>query len=345
MRRITLFSVIMIILAFLLPMAFAAPPDGSAPPSAESTDGPGAEPAEGPAASPAAQTDHGRSIIDSDISLHVLDGGEVREMSMAEYLPLTLAAEMPAAFDGEALKAQAVALRTYTIYCVSNRKQAHPEADVCTDYGCCAAFMSEEQLRENWGAGFEKYYAKICAAVSGTDGQYLVWQDEPALAVFHSSSVGQTEDGGNVWSAQPYLVSVSSPETAEDVANLVSSVEISPEDFSSSVLAVFPDARLDGEPSGWIGEVQRNSTGRVGSINIGAQEISGTAVRTMFSLRSTDFDLSFDGEKFVFTVRGYGHGVGMSQYGANVMAKSGSGYGEILEHYYPGTELVVSVYT
>lgn len=344
MRRIALFSVIMIILAFLLPMAFVAPREKGTEPPRESVDEPSAAPA-APTPENSSAPEHGRSIIDSDMPLRVLDGGEVREMSMAEYLPLTLAAEMPAAFDGEALKAQAVALRTYTIYCMSNRKQTHPEADVCTDYGCCAAFMTEEQLRESWGAGFEKYYAKILSAVSDTDGQYLVWQDEPALAVFHSSSMGQTEDGGNIWSAQPYLVSVSSPETDGDVSNLVSSVEISSADFSASVLAVFPDAQLSGEPAGWIGEVRRNSSGRVGSIYIGAQEISGTTMRTMFSLRSTDFDLSFDGEKFIFTVRGYGHGVGMSQYGANVMAKNGSGYGEILEHYYPGTELVVSVYT
>ncbi len=343
MRRIALFSVIMIVLAFLLPMAFASPPDKVPEPPRDSADEP-VEASPAPEAENSPEPEHGRSIIDSDIALRVLDGGEVREMSMAEYLPLTLAAEMPAAFDGEALKAQAVAPRTYTIYNMTNRKQTHPDADICTDYGCCAAFADEEQLRETWGSGFEKYYAKILSAVSDTDGQYLVWQDEPALAVFHSSSVGQTEDSASVWSAQPYLVSVSSPETERDVSNLVGSVEVSPSDFSASVLAVYPDAQLSGEPSGWLGEVRRNSSGRVGSMYIGGQEISGTAVRTMFSLRSTDFDLSFDGEKFVFTVRGYGHGVGMSQYGANVMAKNGSGYGEILEHYYPGTELVVSVY-
>lgn len=338
MKRIMLFSLIMIALAFLLPLAFASPPEEEPP---ESADEPAAAP--GPEGVPAPEP--GRSIIDSDITLRLLDDGGVREVSMAEYLPMTVAAEMPAAFDAEALKAQAVALRTYTLYCMAHPKDSHPDADVCTDYGCCAACMSEEQLRENWGAGYEKYWAKILAAVQDTDGQYLAWEDEPALAVFHSSSVGQTEDSGSVWSARPYLVSVSSPETEEDVKNLISQVEISCADFSASVLAAFPDAGLDGEPETWLGEVRRSAGGRVSSIRIGARELSGTAVRAMFSLRSTDFDLSCDGERFVFTVRGYGHGVGMSQYGANVMARQGSGYGEILEHYYPGTELVVSVYS
>ena len=333
MRRIMLFSIIMIALAFLLPMAFAPPPD-----SGEASDAPPDDTERGDL-----PLGEGRSVIDSDWTLRVLDGGEVTDMSMAEYLPMTLAAEMPAAFSPEALKAQAVSLRTYTIYGMTHRKDAHPDADVCTDYACCAAFVTEEQLHANWGANFDKYYAKILSAVQDTDGQYLVWQEEPALAVFHSSSMGQTEDSGSIFSPQPYLVSVSSPETELDVKNLVSTVEISPEDFAGSVRAVFPDARLDGEPQSWLGKVSRNSSGRVGSMYIGAQEVSGTAVRAMFSLRSTDFDLDFDGGKFVFTVRGYGHGVGMSQYGANVMARQGSGYNEILEHYYPGTELVVSV--
>ncbi len=341
MKRILLFSVIMIALAFLLPLAFATPP-GEGPPGAD-TDGPSAAP--GPeAADENAPPEPGRSIIDSDITVRLLDGSEVRELSMAEYLPMTVAAEMPAAFDAEALKAQAVALRTYALHCMSHPKDSHPDADVCADYGCCAACLGEEQLRENWGAGYDRYWEKILAAVRDTDGQYLAWEDEPALAVFHSSSVGRTESSESVWSARPYLVSVSSPETERDVTNLISQVEISAADFSASVLAAFPDAVLDGSPESWLGEVRRSAGGRVSSMYIGSRELSGTAIRTMFSLRSTDFDLSFDGEKFVFTVRGYGHGVGMSQYGANVMARQGSGYGEILEHYYPGTELVVSVY-
>jgi stage II sporulation protein D len=266
----------------------------------------------------------------------------VREMTMAEYLPMALSGEMPASFHGEALKAQAVALRSYALYCRENRKSAHPEADVCTDSACCTAASDEETLRKAWGGSFETYYAKVCAAVSDTDGQYLAWQDEPALAVFHSSSMGQTESGENLWSALPYLVSVSSPETAEDVSNLVTTVEVSPEDFKETVRQVYPALELDGAPEQWLGECRRSSSGRVAGVTVGGEEISGASMRAMFSLRSTDFDLEYNGS-FVFTVRGYGHGVGMSQYGANVMANRGSGYDEILQHYYPGTELVVAV--
>lgn len=339
MRRIMLFSLAMILLAFLLPLAFASAPKAEASPEAPQEDAAEEEATRTEEDAPLLKS----SVIDRDISLAVQTESGIENITMADYLPMTLAAEMPAAFQPEALKAQAVALRSYILYCRENRKSTHPEADVCTDPQCCTAFLDEEQLREKWGGSFDTYYGKILSAVTETDGQYLAWQDEPALAVFHSSSMGQTEDGGNVWSALPYLVSVESPETEEDVTNLISTVEVSQADFKATVLSLYPDARLDGGPEGWTGKVQRNSSGRVGSIEVGGVEITGTAMRSMFSLRSTDFDLEYNGESFVFTVRGYGHGVGMSQYGANVMARQGSNYAEILEHYYPGTELVVSV--
>ncbi len=282
-------------------------------------------------------------VADREMELKVLSGGEVRSMSMAEYLPLALAAEMPAAFHEEALKAQAVALRSYALYCRDNRKSRHSDADICTDSGCCCACSDESLLHLKWGEDYDKYYEKILSAVGATDGQYLVWEQEPILAAFHSSSYGSTESGENVWGARPYLVAVSSPETEEDVKNLVSSVEVSAEDFKNSVLELCPEARLEGECGTWLGDVQRSSGGRVQSISIGGAAVSGLSLRSAFALRSANFDVEYLDGNFVFTVRGYGHGVGMSQYGANVMAKSGSGYGDILSHYYPGTELVMAV--
>ena len=154
-----------------------------------------------------------------------------------------------------------------------------------------------------------------------------------------------------LWSANLYLSmsfflmreGYGSPETVNDAANLFTVVEVSVTDFADTVKEYFPAAQLDASPDSWLGATTLNGTGRVASMQIGSVSISGTQLRAMFSLRSTDFSLSFEEDKFVFRVGGYGHGVGMSQYGANAMAKTGCNYMEILAHYYPGTELVVSV--
>ena len=344
MKRLLLFSALMIALSFLLPLLLLPGAGSGEAPAETGEESPSPAAEDGPeGAEDAAEKAEGEPVTDSDILLSVLTDEGVVSMTMAEYLPGALAGEMPASFDSEALKAQAVALRSYVLYCRDERKSSHPEADVCTSPACCTAWSGEETLRDQWGSGYAAYAEKIRRAVSDTDGQYLVWEEEPILAVFHSSSAGQTESGGNLWSDKPYLLSVSSPETEADVSNLVTTVEVGAEEFRTSVARLYPGASFDGEPSSWLGETVCNSSGRVASVTIGGAAVTGTALRSLFSLRSTDFDLAWSGESFVFTVRGYGHGVGMSQYGANVMAKSGSGYAEILAHYYPGTELVVAV--
>lgn len=280
-----------------------------------------------------------QSSADEELILRVLDGGEIRELSMGDYLAMALAGEMPASFEPEALKAQAVALRSYALYYRAAPKSVHPEADICFSPGCCAAGKSMEEMAESWGSMAESYGGKISSAVESTDGEYLVWEDEPALAMFHSCSYGATEHSSELRNPLPYLVSVDSPETEMEVSSLRSNVEISAGDFRDSVARVFPSLHLEGEPGSWLGEVKPSAGGRVGSINIGGQEISGLTMRQIFSLRSTDFSLKWTGEHFLFSVSGYGHGLGLSQYGANTMAKEGSDYAEILSHYYPGTEI------
>lgn len=337
MKRTILFSIFAVALAFALPvLLFAAPlgraAEAEAPAPAEET--PGETP---PERAP---------VLDSALLLTVhTDDGDV-EMTMADYLPLALAGEMPASFDAEALKAQAVALRSYALYYREHRKVTHPDADVCTSPGCCAAFADTNSLRSAWGSNYEAYMAKLGAAVADTDGQYLVYESSPILAVFHSSSYLRTEDGGSVGVSAPYLVSVDTPETAAAVSNLNTTVEVSPKDFKETVLGAFPAAKLDdADPSAWVGAASLNAAGRVAEIRIGGTAVSGLALRQMFSLRSTDFTLAWDadGRNFVFRVSGYGHGVGMSQYGANLMAKGGADYTEILAHYYPETQLVMAL--
>ena len=149
-----------------------------------------------------------------------------------------------------------------------------------------------------------------------------------------------TEDAAAVWNALPYLVAVTSPETAEDVPNFVSTVAVSSDSLSQTILQSYPEASLGGDASSWVGSTMLDSSGRVATVSIGGVEIPGTNMRTMFSLRSTSFVLEYKDSEFVFTVTGFGHGVGMSQFGANVMAEGGADYEQILAHYYPGTELI-----
>ncbi len=270
-------------------------------------------------------------------SLRVKLGDEVVEMDMQDYLTGAVAGEMPGSFPAEALKAQAVAARTYAMYCAAEGK--HPDADVCTDPGCCQAWLGEEQLRERWGEDYEMRLEAVRAAVEATDGQYLSYEGEPVLAVFHSSSAGATEDSGALWSPCPYLISVSSPETAADVPGYVSTLLCAPIDFRDVILSAHPEADFTGEPESWLGELRRDGSGRVSSAVLGGAELSGTELRSLFSLRSTSFRLEYAGDAFLFTVTGYGHGVGMSQYGAMVLAREGEDCAQILAHYYPGTAL------
>lgn len=276
---------------------------------------------------------------DGETSFRLLENGQVKTVSMNEHLPLVLAAEMPVSFAPEALKAQAVAARTYIMYCTLHENPKHPQAEVCSDSGCCMAYTDESSLRAAWGEKYEEYMKLIYTAVSSTDGQVLSYENSPILASFHSSSAGKTEDGAELWGDVPYLSCVSSPETENDVPDFVTRVEFSAESFRSIVKGYKAEADFSAMPADWAKEPERDESGRVRSIAVAGQKLSGSEIRKLFSLRSTALDLDFAEGKFVFTVRGFGHGLGMSQYGANVMAKNGFTYREILQHYYPGTEL------
>ena len=135
-------------------------------------------------------------------------------------------------------------------------------------------------------------------------------------------------------------MSVWSPETEENVATLVSAVTLTPDELRAKLLESRPEAQLPSEPEQWLGSVELTETGRVAALTVGSERLTGTEARSAFGLRSTDFDVEYTGGAFDFTVRGYGHGVGMSQEGANLLAEEGYGYQSILAHYYPGTELV-----
>jgi stage II sporulation protein D len=336
MKRIIWVSVLLTLAGLLLPLAFMV---GGAEYKGDSVlDSPGPEPTAAASPSPSPTPEPTPSYSRDEAFVFTLKHGEtVSEISMAEYLPRAVAAEMPHEFHGEALRAQAVAARTYVLYCTRHENPKHPEADVCSDYGCCLAYLDEEVIRANWGEEYEANMAIISAACTETDGQIVTYEAQAILATFHSSSAGQTEDGAELWGDVPYLESVASPETAEDVPNYVSTVEVSPENLRDSVRLLYPEAAFSGDSALWVEGIENDESGRVRSVTICGIVLTGSEMRKLFSLRSTAFTLEYNGTAFIFTVTGFGHGLGMSQYGANVMAENGSGYREILAHYYPNT--------
>ena len=259
-------------------------------------------------------------------------------MPIEEYLCGVVCAEMPASFEYEALKAQAVAARSYARYKQNEVNTLHPDASVCTDYTHCKAYKTLAENEEVWGKDAEKYRAKIENAIIETKGEVITYNGEVALAVFHSQSGGgRTENSADVWGGNvPYLVSVES-HGEEASPGFYSDATISFEDFSKTITSLNPNVLLTS--SNDIGQIEKSEGGAVKTIEIGGQKFSGKEIRSAFSLRSSCFTISSEGNNIRFEVTGYGHGVGMSQYGANAMAKEGRNYKEILKHYYSGTEI------
>ena len=273
---------------------------------------------------------------DGGVQLAVKNGDAVEIMALDAYLQGVVRGEMPASFELEALKAQAAAERTYIYYqLAAGRKEAHPNADVCTDPSCCNAWLSEEAAREKWGGDFDGWESRIEEAVAATDGQVALYDGQPILAVFHSSSAGKTAGAGDVWSGDmPYLRSVDSPEGEETVPNYYSAAEFTAAEAKTLLAQAHPELTFSGGPDKWFGAVERDDSGRVSTVEVCGAPLRGVEVRRIFSLRSACFTIDASADKVIFRVTGYGHGVGMSQYGANELARQGKTWQEILMWYY-----------
>ena len=273
---------------------------------------------------------------DGGIQLAVKNGDAVEIMALDVYLQGVVRGEMPASFELEALKAQAAAERTYIYYqLAAGRKEAHPNADVCTDPSCCNAWLSEEAAREKWGGDFDGWESRIEEAVAATDGQVALYDGQPILAVFHSSSAGKTAGAGDVWSGDmPYLRSVDSPEGEETVPNYYSAAEFTAAEAKALLAQAHPELTFSGGPDKWFGAVEKDESGRVGTVEVCGAPLRGVEVRRIFSLRSACFTIDAAADRVTFRVTGYGHGVGMSQYGANELARQGRTWQEILLWYY-----------
>lgn len=249
---------------------------------------------------------------------------------MESYIIGVVAAEMPASFEKEALKAQAVAARTYAYRQVGN-SAFKPE-----DIG--QAYITADEMKERWGNSFESNYKKISEAVAETKNEIMTYDGEPILAAFHSTSGGVTESSENVWEQKlSYLTSVDSHED-EKAPGFLSETRFSKEDFIKKFSgrgAVFSD-NIQND----ISITKRTAADYVAEMEIGKKIFKGTQIREILSLRSSNFTVSFNGDEIIFTTKGYGHGAGMSQYGANFMAASGDDYKKILSHYYYGVEFI-----
>lgn len=246
--------------------------------------------------------------------------GEKEPFSLEQYVKGVISAEMPASYDLEALKAQAIAARTYVLKS-TNYGQIPIEASTRKQ-----VFKNEQQRQEAWKEKTKEYEAKLNKAVKETQGQILTFNDELITAMFHASSNGQTESAKNYGGTEyPYLQSVISPEEA--ITNVNFSIEDLNEKLSSSFTAQH-----------WANaKIIKNSTGRVETLIVGNKQWPGREIRTLLQLKSTDFKIELKGGEVTFTTSGYGHGVGMSQVGANELAKKGANAEEILSHYYKGT--------
>lgn len=274
-----------------------------------------------------------QSIRESDpetVLTVVNRAGNLRQMTLREYLVGVVLAEMPADFEPEALKAQAVVARTYTRKRMEGSK--HGEAAVCMDPGCCQGWRSGEDYLE--AGGRERSLNKVRSAVADTDGLVLRWEGKLIDATYFSCSGGTTEDAVAVWGQDvPYLRSVESP-GEEEAPRFTDSVSFSPAEFAGKL-----GLSGEGDPGSWFGATTHTAGGGVETMVIRGKTFTGTQLRSKLGLRSTAFEVAVSGKTITVTTRGFGHRVGMSQYGAQAMAQSGSTYDEILAHYYSGAEL------
>lgn len=265
--------------------------------------------------------------------------GNTEQVNIDDYLCNVVSAEMPADFEIEALKAQVIVARTYTIYKILNKK--HENADICDDSTCCQAWISKEDRLARWEESKrENNWQKINDCINSTKGKIITYNNQPINAFFHSNSGGVTEIPVNVWggTGYPYLQSVET--SGEDAYNqYASEVTFTQEELINKLKQKYSDISIDFSNENEIKILEYTESTRVKTVKFGNHEISGVEARTLLGLKSTNFEITKDGDNIKFSVKGYGHGVGMSQTGADSMAKQGSTAEDIIKHFYAGVEI------
>lgn len=349
MKKGLLLILVFALCIYLLPLAallFPGAPNAARPATPPESAGvspgnpvpSGASASSGTAAEPQPKAEEPLLILDERT-------GEVMTVPVRDFVRGAVAAEMPINWSDEALRAQAVAAHSYALAVKAQHdpndpalKGAYFSANPAQRLG----FVTESAMHAMWGDQFEENVRRLDSLVDSVLGEVLFYQGAPALACYHAVSAGKTEDAACVWgSAVPYLVSVDSmlDLTAPDYEQ---SFTITKQELEQDLCAEFPSLSLSGDAADWFGTPVMTQAGYVKSIPIGGLDCAGTAVRRALRLRSTAFRIRWTDEHlFEITTHGYGHGVGMSQYGAHALALTGKSHQEILAHYYPGTTLGV----
>jgi len=259
--------------------------------------------------------------------------GSIQDFELEEYVTGVVLGEMPADFETDALKAQAVVARTYALKRNTTGKK-HRDGAVCMNAGCCQAYCSEETYLKQ--GGLDSAVEKVRIAVQSTAGQVLTYEGKLIEATYFSCSGGKTEDAVAVWGTDvPYLQAVDSPGEEHAVYHS-DTVKYTSKEFADRL-----GIKASGLPASWLGTVIYTEGDGVDQMEIAGKVFKGTTLRPKLGLRSTSFSIQINGDTVTITTKGFGHRVGMSQYGADAMAVKGSDYKQILAHYYPGTALQI----
>ena len=265
---------------------------------------------------------------ETTIRVYFANDSAVRTMPLEDYVAGVLCGEMPMSFEDEALKAQAVAIRTYTFKKIGSNIAEHHGADICTDSTHCQAFQTREQY------GNDAVYDKAIQIANDTKGEIITYDGQPISAFYFARSNGKTQNVSDVWGGSlPYLVSVDSAEELE-TADTFSEKTIEKETFFNTI-----QIKYGKRPENESVSYELSEGGYVKTVSIGNVKIKGEDMRKLFSLRSSSFQITFDETNAHFRVQGYGHGVGMSQYGAQYLASNGKDFKSILTHFYQGTKI------
>ena len=262
---------------------------------------------------------------------------KINEIDMFEYVVGAVAAEMPPTYHSQALRAQAAVCYTYAV-----KKRSSPDptlggADITDDSAVHQGYLDAAARKEKWGDKYETYEKKIEEAVKDVFGKTITYDGETITAAFHAISCGQTFSAEEVWDKDvPYLKSVTSAgdKLSPDYS---STLTLTADEFKKAFAG--SGAELGGDAKKWIGEIKKTDSGYISCAVIGEKEFTGAQVREKLGLRSACFEIKCTDDEFKITVHGYGHGVGMSQYGADYMARQGSDWQEIIKHYYTGVEI------
>lgn len=327
LKRTLFYTLLLGLLALAAPFAVLLLPsqrDTPVPESAAAT-----PPPEIPAVTPpplAADPHAGNTDAAADLTLYDAAVGQTITVPVKEFLIGTAACELPADWPDDAVCAQMVASHSYALSLGSEPMQVNS--------ALCAGWTDAQVLQARWGDDFTANYDRLAALATEVCGALLCYEGAPAAACYHSISAGHTEASQNVWvTALPYLQGVDSPwdKTVPDYA-----VTVTYTTEQMTTLLQNLGLEPEGDPAAWFGACQWDDAGYVERLTVCDTSFSGTALRSAFSLRSASFSVTYDGENFALTTYGYGHGVGMSQYGAKAMAEGGSTWQEILTYYFPG---------